>query len=189
MFEPPPHVEVEDKVNLRPTVTRPVSLAVGLPFGVHEQIFCFLCDICNFLDVRHPLWREAGSVITHSVTSGPCQSNHSRGPRPSELMTIFYLQTFITVGHLRSSRCGTPSLRRGRVCNLLVQFALTLWSKSRRTHDHILISHLRLLGSLFVASSDSQGYRWRYSNPPPHGPEECNNYNSIMVTSNAGIAF
>jgi hypothetical protein len=27
----------------------------------------------------------------------------------------------------------------------------------------------RALGSLFVASYDSQGLRWRYSNPPPHG--------------------
>jgi hypothetical protein len=27
----------------------------------------------------------------------------------------------------------------------------------------------RTLGSLFVASYDTQGLRWRYSNPPPHG--------------------
>jgi hypothetical protein len=27
----------------------------------------------------------------------------------------------------------------------------------------------RALGSLSVASYDSQGLRWRYSNPPPHG--------------------
>jgi hypothetical protein len=71
--------------------------------------------------------------------------------------------------------------------------AVTLRSKSRRTHDHILLSRLRLpnlegqvpvyisprnrvaqlylgaLGSVFVASYDSQGLRWRYSNPPPHG--------------------
>jgi hypothetical protein len=43
-----------------------------------------------------------------------------------------------------------PSLTRGRVCNLLVQLflglarAVTLGSKSRRTHGHILLSHLRL---------------------------------------------
>jgi hypothetical protein len=43
-----------------------------------------------------------------------------------------------------------PSLTRGRVCNLLVQLllglarAVTLGSKFRRTHDHILLSHLRL---------------------------------------------
>jgi hypothetical protein len=71
----------------------------------------------------------------------------------------------------------------GWVCNLLIQMllglarAVTLGSEYRRTHDHILLSQLRLqvpafisprnrvaqlhqraLGSLFVASYDSQGY-------------------------------
>jgi hypothetical protein len=74
------------------------------------------------------------------------------------------------------SWCWAPSLTRGCVCNLLVQLLLglartvTLGSKSRRTHDHILLSYLRLLprnkvaqlylralGSLSVASYDSQG--------------------------------
>jgi hypothetical protein len=37
------------------------------------------------------------------------------------------------------------------------------------THNnYTLPSHLRLC-SLFVASYDSQGLRWKYSNPPPHG--------------------
>jgi hypothetical protein len=51
---------------------------------------------------------------------------------------------------------------RGRVCNLSVQLLLgiarivTLRSKYHRSCDHILLSHLRL-GSLFVASYDSQG--------------------------------
>jgi hypothetical protein len=49
-----------------------------------------------------------------------------------------------TVRHLRSSCCEVPSLTRGRVCSLLVQFAVTLESKSHRTHGHILPSHLRL---------------------------------------------
>jgi hypothetical protein len=68
------------------------------------------------------------------------------------------------------------------VCNLLVQFAVNLRFKSRRTHDHISLSHLRLrqpwgqvpvfisprnrvaqllpraLGSIFVGYYDSQGY-------------------------------
>jgi hypothetical protein len=52
-------------------------------------------------------------------------------------------QIFITVGHLRSSCYGAPSLTRGRVCNLLVQFAVTLQSKSLSAHD-MLLSHLRL---------------------------------------------
>jgi hypothetical protein len=33
----------------------------------------------------------------------------------------------------------------------------------------LALSHLRLLGSLSVASYDSQGLRWKYSDPPPHG--------------------
>jgi hypothetical protein len=37
-----------------------------------------------------------------------------------------------------------PSPTRGRVCNLLLQFAVTLGYKFRRIHDHILLSHLRL---------------------------------------------
>jgi hypothetical protein len=53
-------------------------------------------------------------------------------------------QISITVIHLRSSCCGLPSLTRGWVCNLLVQFAVTLQSKSHITQDHILLSHLRL---------------------------------------------
>jgi hypothetical protein len=54
-----------------------------------------------------------------------------------------------------SDSCGfvifvAPSMTRGRVCNLLVQLllglarAVTLGPKSSRTHDHILLSHLRL---------------------------------------------
>jgi hypothetical protein len=55
------------------------------------------------------------------------------------------------------------TLTRGWVYNLLVQVllgfasAVTLGSKSRRTRDHILLSHFRLV-FLFVASYDSQGY-------------------------------
>jgi hypothetical protein len=67
-------------------------------------------------------------------------------------------QTSIADGHSLPSCCGAPSLTRGRVCNLLVQFSISLRSKSNRTHNHILISCLKLLGSLFVASYDSQGH-------------------------------
>jgi hypothetical protein len=47
--------------------------------------------------------------------------------------------------------------------------AICQWSESRRTHNHTLLFHLRLLGSLSVASYDSQELRWKYSYPPPHG--------------------
>jgi hypothetical protein len=36
--------------------------------------------------------------------------------------------------------------------------AICQWLESRRTHNHTLLSHLRLLGSLSVASYDSQGF-------------------------------
>jgi hypothetical protein len=44
----------EAVVNLRPTVSRPVCLGIGLPW----PDFCFLPDNCGFLDVRRPLWRD-----------------------------------------------------------------------------------------------------------------------------------
>jgi hypothetical protein len=42
-------VEVEVEVNLRPTVTRPVSHGVGHPSGAHDQIFVFRLTIAGFL--------------------------------------------------------------------------------------------------------------------------------------------
>jgi hypothetical protein len=92
---------------------------------------------------------------------------------------------FSTVRHLRFACCGAPSLTR-------VQSAATLGSKSRRTHDHILLSHLRLphpggprpriyipqeqggpdipscTGFPFCRLLRLAGMRWRYSIPPPH---------------------
>jgi hypothetical protein len=49
------------------------------------------------------------------------------------------------------------------ICSTICQ-----WSESQRTHNHTLLSYLRLLGSLSIASYDSQGLWWKYSNPPPH---------------------
>jgi hypothetical protein len=104
----------------------------------------------------------------------------------------------LSVWQLRVSCCGAPSLTRGWICNLLVQLllglarAITLGSKHLRTHDHILLSHLRLLpqpggpgpriyihqeqcgpviptgpGFLFVASYDSQDCGGGILTPPP----------------------
>jgi hypothetical protein len=57
--------------------------------------------------------------------------------------------------------CGFHHLGRGWFCNLSVQLllgfatAVILRSKSRRTRDHILLSHLRLCSSLWSTGKSS----------------------------------
>jgi hypothetical protein len=70
---------------------------------------------------------------------------------PSGTRDQFFFLFEISFRQLRFCYFVAPSLTRGRVCNLLVQLllalarAVTLGSKSHRTHGHILLSHLRLL--------------------------------------------
>jgi hypothetical protein len=114
-----------------------------------------------------------------------------------EPMTRFF---FFSVRQLRVSWHGTPSLTRWWVCNLLAQLllglarAVTLGCKSRRftTIFYCLIwdsSNLEGQISVFIFPQEQggsvippgtgfpfrrllrlAGLRWRYSNPPPHGP-------------------
>jgi hypothetical protein len=85
---------------------------------------------------------------------------------------------------------GAPSPTRGWICNLFIQLLLgharatTLGSKSHRTHDHILLSHMRLSqhgeqchciyipqeqgGPVILPGTGFPWLQWRYSNPPPH---------------------
>jgi hypothetical protein len=56
--------------------------------------FLLLSDRCRFVDVRHPLWREDGSVLYNCWWSSPAQS--FSGPTPTGLMTIFYCLRFET---------------------------------------------------------------------------------------------
>jgi hypothetical protein len=114
--------------------------------------------------------------------------------------TLYPMSRFLFFAwQLRVSWYWTPSLKRGWVCNLLIQLltvlatAITLVYKFRRTHDHILLSHTRLpqpggpgpriyipqeqvgqvilpgTGFPFHRLSRLAGLRWRYSNPLPHG--------------------
>jgi hypothetical protein len=57
----------------------------------------------------------------------------------------------------------------GREAWSIIFSAICLWSESRGTRNCTLLSYLRLLGSLYVGSYDSQGLRWKYFCPPPHG--------------------
>jgi hypothetical protein len=109
---------------LRPTVSRPVRLGIGPPFGAHDQILSF--------------------------------------------SSFSFDNYFVVLPRV-------PSLRRGRVCSLQCNRRLV---RSLTTNNHTLESHLRLC-SLFVASYDSQGLRWKNSNPPPHG-EESEKWSSVI---------
>jgi hypothetical protein len=96
-----------------------------------QLIICtYVCDFQNYKCV----WSGSGYFATNSQSAS---LSWSQAPIWGSD------QIFITFGHLRSSCWGASSLRRWRVCNLLVQFAVILWPKSRRTHYHILLSHVR----------------------------------------------
>jgi hypothetical protein len=113
--------------------------------------------------------------------------------------TNFFFLVEISFRQMRVCYFVAPSLTRGRVCNLPYNCfwafarAVTLRSKSRRTHGLILLSHLRLpqpggpdpriyipqerggpvkppgTGFPFCCRLRFSGLRWRYCNPPPRG--------------------
>jgi hypothetical protein len=122
----------------------PPSLSDWLATASQLSKYSSLCLLKTQINSRLKLkliydWRSVGQSV---LVSG----SHL------ETMTRFFCLSddcgFLDVGAL--------SLTRGWVCNLLVQLllglarAVTLGSKSRRNHDHILLSHLRLpqLGGL-----------------------------------------
>jgi hypothetical protein len=134
--------------------------------------------------------------MTESQSASPswCQALSGTNDHFFFLLEIFFRQ-------FRVCYFVAPSLTRGRVCNLLYNcfWALPeqslLGSKSRRTHGHILLSHLRLpqpgepgpriyipqeqggpvippgTGFPFCSLLRLAGLRWRHSNPPPQGSQ------------------
>jgi hypothetical protein len=64
--------------------------------------------------------------------------------RPSGTRDQFFFLVEISFRLLRVCYFVEPSLTRGRACILSLARAVTLMSKPRRTHGHILLSHLRL---------------------------------------------
>jgi hypothetical protein len=53
-------------------------------------------------------------------------------------------------------------------------------------NNYTLLSHLRLC-SIFVASYDLQGLRWRYSNPPPQGVPQPGGLGPRIYTTRKGL--
>jgi hypothetical protein len=188
----------------RQSVCESVRLGVRHPSGVHDHIFITVrhlrvcwCGIpsprrgraCNLQLLLGPssaviLWSE------HRRTQRQSQSYLTTDGQSESLFwcraTIrardqFFFLTEIFLRQLRVCYFVAPSLTRGRVSNLLVQSAVTLGSKSRRS---VTISYCSFetpiwrarspylyppgtgwlsytpgaLGSLFIASYDSQGY-------------------------------
>jgi hypothetical protein len=105
-------------------------------------------DICGFVILLRPLWREDGSVIYlyNCLWALPKQSLLGRSP--ADLTAIVY-----------SLIWDSP--------NLEDQVPVFISPRNR-----VAQLYPRALGSLFVPSYDSQGLRWRYSNPSPHGSLE-----------------
>jgi hypothetical protein len=89
-------------------------------------------------------WRTTSSWRSSKVNLRPTIR------RPSGTRDQFFFLHEISFRQLRLCYFVAPFLTRGRVCNLLVQLllglarAVTLGSKSHRTHGHILLSHVRL---------------------------------------------
>jgi hypothetical protein len=95
------------------------------------------------------------SYDRRSVAQSALVSGHHLGP-----VTNFSFSSMVIIfRYLQFCYCGAPYLMRGWVCNLLehlllgIATAVTLRSISSRTHDHNLLSHLRL-NSLLVTPYD-----------------------------------
>jgi hypothetical protein len=102
----------------------------------------------------HSNWKNTGAEVEVEVEVNSSQTvSRPVCPgvrRPSETRDQFFFLLKIFFEQLRLCYFVAPSLTRGRVCNLLVLLllglarAVTLGSKYRRTHGHILLSHLEL---------------------------------------------
>jgi hypothetical protein len=107
--------------------------------------FFFCLKIAGFLITGHPFCREEGSVIYSYKCFWALPEQSLSCPTPSERTSIFYCLI-----------SDSPSLE-GQV-----PVFISPWNKMAQLYP-------RVPSSLFVDSYDSQGLRWRYSNPPPRG--------------------
>jgi hypothetical protein len=132
-------------------------LGVGHPFGAHDQIFLFpfFCRTVALLFVQgHPLWREDGSVTCSAI----CRWSESRRTHNHTLLSL--LGSLPVASHDSQGLRWKYSYPLWREDGSAVCSAICRWSEPRKTHNQTL---LPLLGSLPVASYDSQGLRGKYS--------------------------
>jgi hypothetical protein len=147
---------IQFQVILRPTVCRPVFLLPDQTFDSY-----FLISRCGTHSPISPMNRVIQTEV--EVTLRPAVSRPVR--RPSGTCDQFYFLLKILLRQLRFCNFVAPSPTRGRVRNLLVQLllglarAVTLGSKSHRTHGRILLSYLwspiQRLFSLYSPSTNS----------------------------------
>jgi hypothetical protein len=159
-------------------------------FRLYRWVMTICCIVRRHWPVFSPFYFE----VTLRLTVSQLFSLGVR--RPSGTRDQFYFRLQIFFWQLRVCNIVAPFLTRGRVCNVLYNCfwalpeQLLLGRSPAELTDifHCLISDSPnlegkvpvfisprnrvaqlYLGSLFVASYNSQGLRWRYSNPPPHG--------------------
>jgi hypothetical protein len=153
----------------------------------------FLPSVCRFLSTSS---QSGGSLSLRSCS--PCKKLRWFCDRQSVGQFVLVsapwpdFNFLLFVNDFLSSSCWTPSLKRGRVCNLQCKQSMV---ESRRIHNHVRVSlsHLRHPqcegpGSSIHIPQEQGGpvippgtgfpfhlllqlvrLRWKYSNPPPHG--------------------
>jgi hypothetical protein len=150
--------EVEDEVNLRPTVSRPVCLGVGHPSGTRDKFFfpfeIFFRQLRVYYFVAPSLTRgRVCNLLYNCFWALPEQS--LLGQSSAELKAIFY-------SHLRLPQPGGPGPR--------------IYIPQEQGGPVVPPD----TGFPFCRLLRLSGLQWRYSIPPPH---ESSASNGILILS------